>query len=57
MSMMQYDASTIGNHDFDNGGRPTHNYRMLNLSFYLPTTILYVMDGQVKPYKFSIKTV
>jgi 5'-nucleotidase len=22
MSMMQYDASTIGNHDFDNGGRP-----------------------------------
>jgi 5'-nucleotidase len=41
MSMMQYDASTIGNHDFDNGVKAyTHNYRMLNLSFYLPTTIL-----------------
>jgi 2',3'-cyclic-nucleotide 2'-phosphodiesterase (5'-nucleotidase family) len=49
MSMMQYDASTIGNHDFDNGVKAcTHNYRMLNLSFYLPTTILKIQLWMVK---------
>jgi 2',3'-cyclic-nucleotide 2'-phosphodiesterase (5'-nucleotidase family) len=40
MSMMQYDASTIGNHDFDNGVEGLYAQLLLNLSFYLPTTIL-----------------
>jgi 5'-nucleotidase len=53
MSMMQYDASTIGNHDFDNGVEGLyaqmphakfefyHNYDFKNT----------IMEGQVKPYK------
>jgi 5'-nucleotidase len=60
MSMMQYDASTIGNHDFDNGVEglyaqlPHAKFEFLSANYDFKNT---VMDGQVKPYKFSIKTV
>jgi 5'-nucleotidase len=41
MSMMQYDASTIGNHDFDNGvdGLRAQMHHA-NLNFFRPIMIL-----------------
>lgn len=54
MSMMQYDASTIGNHDFDNGieglyaQMPHAKFEFLSANYDFKNTI---MDGLVKPYK------
>ena len=54
MSMMQYDASTIGNHDFDNGVEGLHaqmphaKFEFISANYDFKNT---VMDGFVKPYK------
>lgn len=54
MSMMQYDASTIGNHDFDNGidglyaQLPNAKFDFISANYDFKNT---VMDGHVKPYK------
>lgn len=54
MSMMQYDASTIGNHDFDNGldglyaQLPHAKFDFISANYDFKNT---VMDGHVKPYK------
>ena len=54
MSMMQYDASTIGNHDFDNGiaglyaQMPHAKFEFLSANYDFKNTL---MDGLVKPYK------
>jgi 5'-nucleotidase len=58
MSMMQYDASTIGNHDFDNGVEglyaqmPHAKFEFLSANYDFKNTI---MDGLVKPYKIFNK--
>ena len=58
MSMMQYDASTIGNHDFDNGleglyaQMPHAKFEFLSANYDFKNT---VMDGFVKPYKIFNK--
>jgi 5'-nucleotidase len=58
MSMMQYDASTIGNHDFDNGVEglyaqmPHAKFEFLSANYDFKNT---VMDGLVKPYKIFNK--
>jgi len=58
MSMMQYDASTIGNHDFDNGVEGLHaqmphaTFEFLSANYDFKNT---VMDGLVKPYKIFNK--
>ncbi|MDC6351747.1 metallophosphatase [Zeaxanthinibacter sp. PT1] len=54
MSMMRYDAATIGNHDFDNGLEgflaqlPHAGFPFLSANYDFRDTIL---DGLVKPYK------
>ncbi len=54
MSMMQYDASAIGNHDFDNGldglfaQLPHAKFDFLSANYDFKNT---VMDGHVNPYK------
>lgn len=54
MSMMQYDASAIGNHDFDNGvdglraQLPHARFDFLCANYDFKNT---VMDGFVKPFK------
>lgn len=54
MSMMKYDASAIGNHDFDNGleglvsQMPNANFEFLSANYDFKNTVL---DGFVKPYK------
>ena len=54
MSKMGYHASTIGNHEFDNGieniaAQLEHaNFKLLNSNYNLKNTIL---DGMVKPYE------
>lgn len=54
MSMMGYDAATIGNHDFDNSieglaaQMPHASFTMLNANYDLSNTI---MDGLTQPYK------
>ena len=54
MSMLKYDAATIGNHDFDNSidgllaQMPNADFEMINANYDFKNT---VMDGQVKPYK------
>ena len=54
MSMMQYDASAIGNHDFDNGldglfaQLPHAKFDFLSANYDFKNT---VMDGHVHPYK------
>ena len=59
MSMMGYDASTMGNHDFDNGLEGFWrfywmlNFRLLLLIMILATPFL---DGKQRNIKFSIKT-
>jgi 5'-nucleotidase len=59
MSMMQYDASTIGNHDFDNGVEglyaqmPHAKFEFLSANYDFKK---YIMDGLVKPYKIFNKT-
>ncbi len=58
MSMMQYDATTIGNHDFDNGVEglyaqmPHAKFEFLSANYDFKNT---VMDGLVKPYKIFNK--
>ncbi len=54
MSLMKYDAATIGNHDFDNGIEglnnmlPHANFPFLNVNYDFSNTIL---DGKIAPYK------
>ncbi|HDZ14465.1 hypothetical protein LCGC14_1690530, partial [marine sediment metagenome] len=54
MSMLKYDAATIGNHDFDNGidgllaQMPNADFEMLSANYDFTNT---VMDGNVKPYQ------
>ncbi len=54
MSMLKYDASAIGNHDFDNGidglyaQLPHAKFELLCANYDFSNT---VMDGFVKPYK------
>jgi 5'-nucleotidase len=58
MSMMQYDAATIGNHDFDNGiegiyaQMPHATFDFISSNYDFKNT---VMDGFVKPYKIFDK--
>lgn len=58
MSEMQYDAATIGNHDFDAGidglykQLPNANFSLLNCNYDFTNTI---MEGQVQPYKIFKK--
>ncbi|SHI94633.1 bifunctional metallophosphatase/5'-nucleotidase [Pseudozobellia thermophila] len=54
MSMLKYDAATIGNHDFDNGidgllaQMPHANFQLLSANYDFKNTI---MDGHVQAYK------
>lgn len=58
MSMMKYDASTIGNHDFDNGidglfaQMPHASFEFISSNYDFKNT---VMNGLVKPYKIFNK--
>lgn len=58
MSMMQYDAATVGNHDFDNGlegivsQMPNATFEFISSNYDFKNTI---MDGFVKPYKIFNK--
>jgi 5'-nucleotidase len=58
MSMMQYDLSTIGNHDFDNGldglvaQMPHAKFEFVNANYDFKNT---VFDSFVKPYKIFVK--
>jgi 5'-nucleotidase len=58
MSMMQYDLSTIGNHDFDNGIQglyaqmPHAKFEFVSANYDFKNT---AMDGLVKPYKIFNK--
>lgn len=58
MSMMQYDATTIGNHDFDNGvdgllaQMPHAKFEFISSNYNFKNTVL---DGFVKPYKIFNK--
>ena len=54
MSMLKYDAATIGNHDFDNGidgllaQLPHASFSLISANYDFSNT---VMDGYVKPYQ------
>ena len=58
MSMMKYDLSTIGNHDFDNGvdgltaQMPHATFEFVSANYDFKNTS---MDGFVKPFKIFIK--
>ena len=58
MSMLKYDAATIGNHDFDNGidglyaQLPHANFQFVTANYDFSNTI---MDTQTKPYKIFKK--
>jgi 5'-nucleotidase len=58
MSMLKYDAATIGNHDFDNGidglytQLPHAKFDFISSNYNFSNT---VMDTHVKPYKVFIK--
>lgn len=58
MSMMKYDASTIGNHDFDNGlegivaQMPHASFEFISSNYDFKNT---PMDGHVKPYRIFNK--
>ncbi len=53
MSMMKYDAATLGNHDFDNGidgfnsQLPHASFEFVSANYDFKNTVL---DGKVKPY-------
>lgn len=57
MSMMKYDASTLGNHEFDNGLEgflaplPNANFDFINSNYDFSNTIL---DGYIKKHKIII---
>jgi len=54
MSMLKYDAATIGNHDFDNGIEglfaqlPNAKFKLLSANYDFTNTI---MNGYTKPYE------
>ena len=54
MSMLKYDAATIGNHDFDNGlggllaQMPNAKFQLLSANYDFTDT---PMEGQVEPYR------
>ena len=58
MSMMGYDAATIGNHDFDNGvgglaaQMPNASFKIISSNYDFTNT---VMEGLTKPYEIYIK--
>ena len=58
MSMLQYDAATIGNHDFDNSidglnaQMPHANFDFISANYDFKNTVL---DTHIKPYKTYIK--
>ncbi|MBL4744844.1 MAG: metallophosphatase [Flavobacteriaceae bacterium] len=58
MSMLKYDAATLGNHDFDNGvdgfykQLPHAKFDFVNANYDFKNTIL---DGLIKPYKIFKK--
>ena len=58
MSMLRYDAATIGNHDFDNGIEglyrqlPNARFKFLSANYDFTNTI---MDGQVAPYHVFVR--
>jgi 5'-nucleotidase len=58
MSMLKYDAATIGNHDFDHGidglyaQLPNATFPFVNANYDFSKTIL---DNHIKPYKIFIK--
>ena len=58
MSMMQYEVSTLGNHDFDNGidgfyaQLPHAKFDFVSANYDFKNTVL---DGIVKPYKIIYK--
>ena len=58
MSMLKYDAATIGNHDFDNGidgllaQVPNASFSLVSANYDFSNT---VMDGFVKPYRIYEK--
>ena len=58
MSMMGYDAATIGNHDFDNGiegllaQMPHANFPFVCANYNFENTVL---QGKVKPYQVFVK--
>ena len=58
MSMMKYDAATIGNHDFDNGidglfaQLPQAQFDFLSANYDFKNTVL---NTHVKPYKIFVK--
>lgn len=58
MSMLKYDAATLGNHDFDNGidglykQLPHADFQLLTANYDFSNTI---MDGHTKPYTVFIK--
>lgn len=57
MSMLKYDAATIGNHDFDNGidglyaQLPHAKFEFISANYDFSKT---VMDSHVKPYKIFL---
>ncbi len=59
MSIMKYDLSTIGNHDFDNGvdglaaQMPHASFEFVSANYDFKNTS---MDGFVKPFKIFNKT-
>ncbi len=58
MSMLKYDAATIGNHDFDNGidglfaQLPHAKFQFISANYDFSNTI---MDTHIKPYNVFIK--
>lgn len=58
MSMLKYDAATIGNHDFDNGidgllaQMPNAKFDFISANYDFKNTVL---DGFVKPYRIFEK--
>ncbi len=58
MSMLKYDAATLGNHDFDNGidgfykQLPHAKFDFVSANYDFKNTLL---DSHVKPYKIFIK--
>lgn len=58
MSMLKYDAATLGNHDFDNGidglyaQLPHADFQLLTANYDFSNT---VMDGHTKPYNVFVK--
>jgi len=58
MSMLKYDAATIGNHDFDNGLNglfaqlPHAKFELLSANYDFSNTL---MNGHTKPYKTYVR--